>query len=180
MHMAMDQRKPGENEAHRLEDMDQRLYRRDLADRKEPRFDSLSPRRASGKAGWMPITDEHKEKVAKVASHPTFFKRFFVFALGFAALAVLIVFITFFTGGNTVSNSNIEIRVLGNSFTAGGDELPLQIDIVNKNATPLELADLFVDAAAVGSDVHHRSALRAQSLQVGTLVLVALAGDHFG
>jgi hypothetical protein len=39
---------------------------------------------------------------------------------------------------------------------------------------------LVVDAAAASRDVHHRSSLRPQPLQVGPLVLVALARDQFG
>jgi hypothetical protein len=51
----------------------------------------------------------------------------------------------FFAGGNTVSNDNIDITVLGNTFTAGGEELPLQIEVTNKNTAALELADLLVE-----------------------------------
>jgi hypothetical protein len=51
----------------------------------------------------------------------------------------------FFAGGNTVSNNNIDIAILGNTFTAGGEELPLQIEITNKNNSALELADLLIE-----------------------------------
>ena len=132
-------------ESHRMDDLDARLYRRDLAGRKEKRFDNLSPRAPKAPRDWVTLNPEQKEKVEAVATHPTFFKKFFLFSAGFAVLAVLIVLITFFTGGNTVSNSNIDLQVVGNSFTAGGDELPLEVRISNKNATGLELADLFVE-----------------------------------
>ena len=134
----------GGNESHRIDDLDKRLYRRDLAGRKEKRIDNLSARVFPVARDWKSL-DEHKETVEKVATHPTFFKKFFVFSLGFAALAIIFVVITFFTGGNTVSNSNIDLSVVGNSFTAGGDQLPLEIRIANKNATSLQLADVFVE-----------------------------------
>ena len=51
----------------------------------------------------------------------------------------------FFAKGNTVSNDNIDISVLSNAFTAGGEEYPLLLEIVNKNNSPLELVDLVVE-----------------------------------
>ena len=35
--------------------------------------------------------------------------------------------------------------MLGNSFAAGGEELPLQVQVINHNTSDLELADLFVE-----------------------------------
>jgi len=61
------------------------------------------------------------------------FKKFFIFSMIFFVLAVGFASYMFFIGGNTVSNENIDISVLGNAFTAGGEELPLQIEIINKN-----------------------------------------------
>ena len=157
--MAQDPSPTGSNESHRIEDLDKRLYRRDLAGRKEKRFDNLTPRTFPVKKEWKSL-EEHKETVEKVAMHPTFFKKFFLFSLGFVALALIIVAITFFTGGNTVSNGNIDLQVAGNSFTAGGDQLPLTVRITNKNATALELTDLFVEydkgGDATGGAAHVR------------------------
>src|SRR3989344_8971780 len=75
----------------------------------------------------------------------SFFKKFFIFSAIFFGLALLYGGYMFFAGGNTVSNNNIEISVLGSSFSGGGDELPLQISIANKNAIALELVDLVVE-----------------------------------
>lgn len=83
-----------------------------------------------------------KEKFFKKTS---MFKKFFVFSLIFFLLAIGYAAYMFFAGGNTVSNANIDIAVLGNTFTAGGEELPLQIEITNRNNTALELADLLIE-----------------------------------
>ncbi len=132
------------NEPHRLNDMDGRLYRRDLASRHIKRFDVLHPKLYRVKQEWEKIT-EPESKVSKIASHPTIFKKFFMYSLGFAGLAALFALVMFFTGGNSVSTNSIEINVLGNSFAAGGEEVPYEVEVVNKNASPLELADLFVE-----------------------------------
>jgi hypothetical protein len=79
-------------------------------------------------------------------STPTpLFKKFFIFSVVFFILALAYASYNFFAGGNTVSNENIEISVLGNTFTAGGEELSLQIDVANKNNSPLELVDLVME-----------------------------------
>jgi hypothetical protein len=139
---------PHAKEAHRLEDMDKRLYRRDLASRKVKRFDILHPRKFSVKHEWDNVKEQPgkvEEKISKIASHPSAFKKFFKYTILFAMFAIVFAVATFFWGGNTVSNGNITINVLGNSFAAGGEEIPLQIDVTNKNPTNLELADLFVE-----------------------------------
>ena len=51
----------------------------------------------------------------------------------------------FFSGGNTVSNDNIDISIIGNTFTAGGEDLPLVIEITNRNNSSLDLVDLVVE-----------------------------------
>ncbi len=131
------------NEPHNLDDVNARLYRRDLAGRVMRRIDSLHVNPTPVKKDWE--EDMSKSQSGKTKIHHSFFKKFFYFSLGFAVLAALFATVMFFTGGNTVSNANIEITVLGNSFTAGGEELPLQVEVSNKNASALELADLFVE-----------------------------------
>lgn len=73
------------------------------------------------------------------------FKKFFIFSIVFFFLAILYAAYMFFVGGNTVSNNNIEISVLGKTFTNGGEDLPLVVEIVNKNNLALLLADLVVE-----------------------------------
>ena len=73
------------------------------------------------------------------------FKKFFIFSIIFFILALGYVSYMFFGKGNVVSNQNIEISILGNTFVAGGEDLPLQIEIINKNNSALELVDLIVE-----------------------------------
>ena len=132
------------NAPHRLDDEDNRLYSPTSVGRKEKRFDTLFPKKISTKKDWDPV-QKGIDGTKKAISHPTFFKKFFMFAVIFALFAIGAATYTFFTGGNTVSNDNITMTIGGNSFTPGGDELPLQVEIANKNPTDLELADLFVE-----------------------------------
>ena len=73
------------------------------------------------------------------------FKHFFIFSLVFFALTLLYASYVFFGGSNTVSNDNIDISIVGNNFTAGGEELSLVVGITNKNSSALDLVDLVVE-----------------------------------
>ncbi len=87
--------------------------------------------------------DFEQEKIFSTKS--SMFKKFFIFSIIVFVLALGYASYMFFAGGNTVSNNNIDIQVLGNTFTAGGEDLPLQIEITNKNSSALVLADLLVE-----------------------------------
>lgn len=95
--------------------------------------------------------DEKKDREELLSFQEKFFKKtsmfkkFFIYSIIFFVLALAYASYMFFAGGNTVSNNNIDITVLGNSFTAGGEELPMQIEITNKNNSSLELADLLIE-----------------------------------
>jgi hypothetical protein len=92
--------------------------------------------------------DTNVKKIAmaeKFLTKTFLFKKFFIFAIGFFVLALAYAGYMVFFGGNTVSNNNIDIAILGNAFTAGGEELPLQIEITNRNNSDLLLADLLLE-----------------------------------
>ena len=86
----------------------------------------------------MTFTEKYFQKTSS-------FKKFFIFSTVFFVLALSFSAYSIFLKGNTISNDNIEISVLGNAFTGGGEELPLQIEVVNKNSSSLQLADLLVE-----------------------------------
>ena len=73
------------------------------------------------------------------------FKKFFIFSIVFFIFALGYASYVFFGNSNTVSNDNIDISIQSNAFTAGGEEYPLLLEIVNRNSSPLELVDLVVE-----------------------------------
>ena len=73
------------------------------------------------------------------------FKNFFIFSIVFFVLALGYAAYMFFGNSNSVSNDNIDISILGNNFTAGGEELSLVVGIINKNNSALDLVDLVVE-----------------------------------
>ncbi len=63
---------------------------------------------------------------------------FFILALGFT-------FSKFFLGNNVVSGNNIDILVSGPASIAGGEELPLDIQVKNNNSVNLQVVDLHIE-----------------------------------
>jgi hypothetical protein len=73
------------------------------------------------------------------------FKKFFIISLVFFVIALGYAYYKFSNNDTSVSSDKIEIQIIGNSFTKGGDELPLQIEITNNNNANLELANLIIE-----------------------------------
>ncbi len=63
---------------------------------------------------------------------------FFVLALGFT-------FFKFFLGNNVVSGNNIDVLVSGPVSIAGGEVLPLTVEVKNNNNTDLKVVDLRIE-----------------------------------
>jgi len=137
-----------ENKRHRIEDIKRHLY--DVED-------ILSSRKTEGtihpinhqvEKDWKP-EDRSEEKTPTInysmKKPPTsIFKKFFIGAVIFFFIALALSLYMFYGKNLSVSNDNIDITVLGNAFTKGGDELPLQVEITNRNNASLELANLIV------------------------------------
>ncbi len=129
---------------HRLEDMKSRLFSNRYKTLQTKRSGILHKKEYDIPDTWQ--TEEKNESTADAFFMKTsLFKKFFIFSICFFFVAVIVAVYAFVGGGNTVSNDNIDIAILGNAFTAGGEDLPLQIEITNKNNAALELADLVVE-----------------------------------
>ncbi|HAQ02468.1 TPA: hypothetical protein DEP30_01720 [Candidatus Nomurabacteria bacterium] len=96
------------------------------------------------------------------------FKKFFIFAIIFFVIAVGVASYKFYTGGTSVSSDNIDIKVAGSAFTKGGEELPLQVEIVNRNKTNLVLANLQISYPSGASD-NVADVTRLPRIDIGTI-----------
>jgi hypothetical protein len=133
-----------DDKLNRVEELKNKLFNKNYKIRLEDRASFSRPKVDEVPDSWK--KDEEKVDLQeKFFLKTSMFKKFFIFSIVFFILAIAFGAYTFFVGGNSVSNNNIDISVLGNAFTAGGEELPLQIEIVNRNNSPLDLVDLVVE-----------------------------------
>jgi hypothetical protein len=133
------------NKLNRLEEMKNKLFNANYRTRIEHR-DSLS--RSRGKEvldSWKINEKNEAGNEEKFFMKTSRFKKFFIFSVAFFVLTLGYAAYVFFAGGNTVSNNNIDISILGNNFAAGGEELPLIVGITNRNNASLDLVDLVME-----------------------------------
>lgn len=96
----------------------------------------------------------------------TMFRKFFIGTIVFFFLSIGFGLLMFYGGRTTVSANNIDLNILGNAFVSGGEELPLKIELVNRNNVSLEFADLILqyqEGSGAGEE------LRSDRVTVGTI-----------
>lgn len=74
-----------------------------------------------------------------------FLKKFFIGAVIFFVISLTVSAYVFLGGGNVVSSNNVDIAITGPVSIAGGEILPIQIDVTNQNNADLDSADLIID-----------------------------------
>jgi len=158
----------GREKLNRIEELKTKLSSKGYEVKRKERdnFTHLSKKTVAD--SWEKKRAEGGEFVEKILEQTSVFKKFFIFSIIFFVLAAGFATYTFFGRGNTISNENIEISILGNAFTAGGEELPLQIEIINRNSSPLELADLLIEYPRSSSEDLSRDTERMR-VSLGTI-----------
>jgi hypothetical protein len=73
------------------------------------------------------------------------FKKLFGAAFVFLIIACIVLAISLVTGNNTISGNNVELTITTKSFVDGGESLPVDVSIVNKNKSPMELGTLVLE-----------------------------------
>lgn len=156
-HMSPDDR----NKLNRLEELKSKLFSKNFQTTIEHR--DIFPHLYKKKEVldfWQTKEKVESDTAEKFFMKTSRFKKFFIFSIIFFILTLGYAAYVFFAGGNTVSNNNIDISILGNNFTEGGQELPLIIEIANRNNSALDLADLVIEypkggAVDMSSDTEH-------------------------
>ena len=145
---------PVEPEKSRLEKVELELNKKD---------DQYFFRRRSRLVTQAPVTHEDwhdqstQEPMQKKSSFA--FRLFFLSALFFVG-AVGFAFYKMQGGGNVVSDKNIDLTLTGPISVKGGDEVPLQLQIVNNNDVALEVSEIIVTyptGARLADDLSHQA-----------------------
>jgi hypothetical protein len=154
------------NELHKIEDIKRTLYERDFSAEAHQKHSTLHKVPHKIAENFDDPSIDHPIASPK---YTKFFKGFFFFAILFFILAVGYGVYTFMKGKSTVSGDNIEITVLGNAFVQAGEELPIQIEIVNKNNAKLELVDLVVEYPRGANSDSTTDMIRLPREAIGTI-----------
>lgn len=123
-----------------IERLSKKLSAKNVSDgvRRSP----LAERGSHARHEWSPAPQNPRRKSPR---------RFGAFELLFGVSAVFFIIaafvsvLLFVSGNNTVSTRNVDVAVSGPTEIGAGETLSLQIVVTNRNAVPLELADLIVE-----------------------------------
>lgn len=148
------------DEIDHIADLQRRLYSRDPDNIPKRKYGILHPNREKTKSTWgqTELTKERRQHKRDVTSY----KRFFIFTLVFFLIGVCAALFSFYRGAITVSSKNVDLVILGNSFVAGGEELPIQIEVVNKNSTDLINAELLINYPKGATDESGADIMRVE------------------
>lgn len=165
---------PEEENIDRIEALNRKLFSKNerLVPKKKPGI--LHPKLFSASRNWEAIKSRMPQRppmIAKITDSrsSSLFRKLFYYSLGFLALALAFAFFVFQRGANSVSSDNIDISVLGNTFTAGGEDLQLQLSVTNKNAVDLEYGDLVISYPKGANDATADSDFVRIREPIGTL-----------
>ncbi|MBI2630694.1 hypothetical protein HYW73_00565 [Candidatus Nomurabacteria bacterium] len=165
------------NKLNRLEELKSKLFSKNYHTRVEQRDGFSHTGKKEVVDSWNSPEKIEPDFENKFFMKTSMFKKLFIFSIVFFALTLLYAGYVFFAGSNTVSNDNIEISILGNNFTAGGETLDLIVGIINKNSSPLDLVDLVVEYPRGGaSDSSTETERLRQSL--GTIPAGAVRNEN--
>ncbi len=146
------------DEIDHIAELEKRLYARDPENVPKRTYGILRPERQAVISSWG------KTSIPKDAtphkSTVTGYKRFFIFSLIFFILALAAAAYSIYRGSLTLSSKNVDVAILGNSFVAAGETLPVQVEIANSNAASLLNTKLSLDypkgvSDGSGSDTAH-------------------------
>ncbi len=146
------------DEIDHIAELQKRLYARDPESVPKRKFGILRPLKHNVASTWGETELEHDKPVKRTSVSG--YKRFFIFSFFFFLVAFAVLAFSVYRGALTLSAKNVDLVVLGSSFVAGGEELPIQVEIVNKNSSDLVNATLTLDypkgaTDVAGSDVVH-------------------------
>lgn len=120
--------------------------------------------------GWQhEVTPETKMKKT-VKAQRSFIHMFLLAASVFFVVALLFAVYVFYRQGNIVSSENVNLVVGAPLSVGGGEELPIEITIENKNSTDIESATLLVQfPEGTRSAENHETSLQRFRDTIGSI-----------
>lgn len=158
-----------EDSRNRIEDIKRGLYDpndKSISHKREGILHSVDYKAPLDWKDDFPKNTNMNNKTNKSKTSP--FKKFFIISVIFFVGALGFALYKFLGDNLSVSNDKIEIEVIGNSFVKGGEELPLQIEINNKNSASLEFVNLIVEYPK-GADDSSTDVVRIPKDSIGTI-----------
>ena len=155
---------PGEID--HIKELQNRLYTRDPDNIPKKKFGILRPVKQNVDSTWGDKNIPKDRGPQKVSVRG--YKRFFLFSFLFFAIGLGLAAFSVFRGAVTLSSKNVDVVILGNSFVDGGEVLPIQVEIANRNSSDLINAELTLEYPKGATDSSGSEVARVTEL-LGTI-----------
>jgi hypothetical protein len=146
--------KYGDDKKEKLERLEKRLYSRNAPNiidsgRSEFKQKNTMDDFDEPKEDWSDVKNDKFDQLAKKVSYMaytknSFVKKVLIFSIAFFVIAAGVAAFVFFGGVNMVSSKNVDIKVSGPLAVGGGQEVSLDINVINNNNVSLSSASLLV------------------------------------
>ncbi len=159
---------PPEDKPRRIDEIKKRLFANDsrLVPKRRPWF--FHKKKYKVNSEWQDSNKNEPSGVKAFVVPQTVYKKFFIGSVIFLILAGVFAAFMLYTGDNTVSTERIKISVVGNAFTAGGENLPLVVTVENGNSVPIESSELVIEYPR-GSDASNLGDFERKRITLGTI-----------
>lgn len=173
----------------RLESLKRKLFSRNESLIRKPKDNTFSQKSFGVNDTWAeptPNENASKKPMINFRAPTSFFKKFFIGALLFLVLGVIYAFVMLYAGENTVSTERVKITITGNAYTAGGEELPIDVTVKNENSVSIDSADLVIEyprgSSTAGAGDYDRKRIALKSIspgeEINEHIVVILYGEQ--
>ncbi len=118
--------------------------------------------------GTKPSFDIPIEETMTKQNH-SFFNKFLIGSLIFFFIALALAAFIFFGGMNMISSDNLDIKIVAPSSMSSGEELLVELSIVNDNRADLEQVAFFVDYPEGALSVGENKPLSRDKVDLGVI-----------
>lgn len=127
----------------RIRKIERELYTTDIQPPNRRAF--LHDRKVEAPDDWARPAAPSAASSARSRSGGSVFRKLFLFSVVvFLASAAFLAF-SFLFGNNSISSQNVDLSIATKSFVDGGEDLAVDVTVVNRNKLPLELATLVLE-----------------------------------
>ncbi len=157
-------------EKDRIEELRKSLYSQSNPPPTEAKRRKLHKESYEVNEDWQKPKDLLIVEETNKSSYNPLFRGLLIFAIIFFVASLAIATVVYLRGSNVISPNNIAISVVTPVSVAAGQILTLDIDIVNKNNSALELADLSFDyPEGTKSSADFSTPLKSVLLSINTI-----------
>ncbi|MSU45277.1 MAG: hypothetical protein EXS47_01455 [Candidatus Zambryskibacteria bacterium] len=152
-----------------IERLKRTLYSRDEDVVPKEKRTPVAPHESDAPTSWgtAPSYELPPEVMSK--KNNSFFNKFLLGSLGFFFVSLVVALFIFFGGFNMISSNNLDIKIVAPSMVSSGEELSIELLIVNANSSDIEEVGLFVDYPAGAEAVPDSKMLSREKIDLGTI-----------